>query len=108
MICPENLNQLIDNSIQLPSEELSEKERFKYSTISCELLISDIPAINDSLIENEDILEKLYSFLANNNQDTINPLMASYFAKILGCLISRKTEQVFKKEKILKIITNFF
>lgn len=94
MICPENLNQLIENSIELPSEELNENERFKYSTISCELLISDIPAINDSLIQNEAILEKLYSFLASNNQSTINPLMASYFSKIFGCLISRKTEQV--------------
>ncbi|RNA40474.1 serine threonine- phosphatase 6 regulatory subunit 3 isoform X1 [Brachionus plicatilis] len=106
LIRPENLDLLIENSIELPSDEINEKERFKYSTISCELLTSDIPAINDSLIENEAILEKLYSFLANNNQDTVNSLMASYFAKIFGCLISRKAEQflsfIQKKEKFLQ------
>ncbi|CAF0926140.1 unnamed protein product [Brachionus calyciflorus] len=106
LIRPENLNELIENSISLPPEDLNEKERFKYSTISSELLTSDVSLINETLIENEAILDKLYSFLANNNQQTVNPLMASYFAKIMGCLINRKTDQfltyIQKKQDFLK------
>lgn len=64
----------------------------RYSNISCELLTSDISQINDRLGEDEKLLMKLYGFL--QNKPPLNPLLASFFSKVLSILIGRKPERV--------------
>lgn len=64
----------------------------RYPNISCELLTSDVGQINDRLGEDESLLMKLYGFL--QNQPPLNPLLASFFSKVLSILIGRKPEQV--------------
>lgn len=64
----------------------------RYPNISCELLTSDVSQMNDRLGEDESLLMKLYSFLLND--PPLNPLLASFFSKVLSILISRKPEQV--------------
>lgn len=66
--------------------------RLRYPNISCELLTSDVGQINDRLGEDESLLMKLYSFL--QNEPPLNPLLASFFSKVLSILIGRKPEQV--------------
>jgi hypothetical protein len=92
LIKTENMNKLIDNVVDLPSEDLAERERFKYACISCELLTCDIPIINEALISDTQAMNKLYSFLADS--PTLNPILGSYFSKIIGNLITRKSENV--------------
>lgn len=75
-----------------PSIEIDEKTRFKYPNIACELLTCDVPALNERLASNEVLLDKLYKFL--ENEPPLNPLLASYFSKVMGALIAKKTEQV--------------
>ena len=87
------MKTLVSNVVSLPSQELDEKVRFKHSTISCELLTCDIMPINDALINNPEFLDTIFSFL--HNTAPLNPLLASYFAKVVGSLISRKTGPVF-------------
>ncbi|KAI2561433.1 PPP6R3 isoform 18, partial [Pan troglodytes] len=55
--------------------------------------------MNDRLGEDESLLMKLYSFLLNDSP--LNPLLASFFSKVLSILISRKPEQIvdFLKKK---------
>ena len=88
----ENIIKLVDYIVSVPCEKLDEKQRFKYSSISCELLTSDINSINDILVSHEQIIDRLYSFIDTN--ETLNPLLASYFAKVMGCLIKRNSEYV--------------
>lgn len=64
----------------------------RYSNISCELLTSDIGQVNDRLGEDEKLLMKLYGFL--QNEPPLNPLLASFFSKVLSILIGRKPERV--------------
>lgn len=64
----------------------------RYSNISCELLTSDINQINERLGEDEKLLTKLYGFL--QNEPPLNPLLASFFSKVLSILIGRKPERV--------------
>lgn len=64
----------------------------RYPNISCELLTSDVSQMNDRLGEDESLLMRLYSFLLNDSP--LNPLLASFFSKVLSILISRKPEQV--------------
>uniref|UniRef100_A0A8C9PA81 Serine/threonine-protein phosphatase 6 regulatory subunit 3 n=1 Tax=Spermophilus dauricus TaxID=99837 RepID=A0A8C9PA81_SPEDA len=63
------------------------------------LLTSDVSQMNDRLGEDESLLMKLYSFLLNDSP--LNPLLASFFSKVLSILISRKPEQIvdFLKKK---------
>ena len=48
--------------------------------------------MNDKLGGDEALLEKLYLFL--EQEPPLNPLLASFFSKTIGNLITRKTEQV--------------
>ncbi len=73
-------------------DDSNSKERFKYSSISSELLTCDISSMNNALVKDNNILDKLYSFLQNNSE--LNPLMASFFTKVVGSIISRNTEYV--------------
>ncbi|XP_069384722.1 serine/threonine-protein phosphatase 6 regulatory subunit 2 isoform X1 [Paralichthys olivaceus] len=83
-----------------------ETQRFKYPNIACELLTCDVGVINDKLGNEESLLETLYAFL--EQPSPLNPLLASFFSKTIGNLITRKTEQVInflrKKEGFLSLV----
>lgn len=86
------MQELVTLITKEPSIELEERTRFKYPNIACELLTCDVPALNERLASDEVLLDKLYNFLEND--PPLNPLLASYFSKIMGTLIAKKTEQV--------------
>ncbi|XP_026283493.1 serine/threonine-protein phosphatase 6 regulatory subunit 3 isoform X1 [Frankliniella occidentalis] len=87
---PEVMEQLVTYTTVEPPADLNEKIRFKYPNVACELLTSDIPAINEHLAADEP-LSKLYAFL--EGEPPLNPLLASFFSKTLGILVARKSEQ---------------
>lgn len=64
----------------------------RYPNTACELLTSDVSQINDALAGNEELVKKLYGFL--DTEKRINPLLASFFSKVMGLLIARKSEMV--------------
>lgn len=76
-----------------PSVNIEERSRFKYPNIACELLTCDVPALNERLASDETLLAKLYNFL--DSEPPLNPLLASFFSKIMGVLIAKRSEQVF-------------
>uniref|UniRef100_A0A673BZ81 Protein phosphatase 6, regulatory subunit 2b n=1 Tax=Sphaeramia orbicularis TaxID=375764 RepID=A0A673BZ81_9TELE len=89
-----------------PPAGVEETKRFKYPNIACEVLTSDVGVINDKLGNEEPLLETLYSFL--EQPSPLNPLLASFFSKTIGNLITRKTEQVIsflrRKEGFLSLV----
>ena len=87
------MEALLAHVIDPASDKISINETtcFKNATIACELLTCDIPAINDAFFQNIELTDTLYTFLCN--EPPLNPLLASYFAKIIGSLILRKTDQ---------------
>lgn len=99
------METLLSNVLQVSDDHIDERTCFKKSTISCELLTCDIPAVNDAFFQN-DLIEKLYKFLENDAP--LNPLLASYFAKIIGSLILRKTEQVGSIKIIMNKMMNHY
>ncbi|XP_023212352.1 serine/threonine-protein phosphatase 6 regulatory subunit 3-like [Centruroides sculpturatus] len=88
----EIMDEMVTLIIQEPPEDLDEKSRYKYPNIACEILTVDVTQINDALSSDESLLNKLYSFL--DTEKPLNPLLASFFSKIIGLLISRKTDAV--------------
>ncbi|KAM9572333.1 serine/threonine-protein phosphatase 6 regulatory subunit 2 isoform 2-T2 [Salvelinus alpinus] len=87
--CMQELLHLITTE---PPAGLEEIKRFKHPNIACELLTSDVGVINDKLGGEKPLLDILYTFL--EQPPPLNPLLASFFSKTIGNLITRKTEQV--------------
>ncbi|KAI0242408.1 Serine/threonine-protein phosphatase 6 regulatory subunit 3 [Lamellibrachia satsuma] len=87
---PENIEELVNLVTQEPPDETDEKCRYKYPNTACELLTSDVPGITDKLITEDALLDKIYAFL--EAEGPLNFLMASFFSKVMGLLITRKSE----------------
>ncbi|CAG5958089.1 unnamed protein product [Menidia menidia] len=101
--CMQELVRMITTE---PPSGAEETKRFKYPNIACELLTCDVGVINDKLGNEEPLLETLYAFL--EQPSPLNPLLASFFSKTIGNLITRKTEQVINflrgKEGFLSLV----
>lgn len=67
----------------------------RYANTACELLTCDVSVINDKVSGDESLLNALYSFLEQD--PPLNPLLASFFSKTFGSLISHNTEPVRKR-----------
>uniref|UniRef100_UPI00398E8456 serine/threonine-protein phosphatase 6 regulatory subunit 3-like isoform X3 n=1 Tax=Pristiophorus japonicus TaxID=55135 RepID=UPI00398E8456 len=89
---PLNMEALVTCITLEPSDDMDEKVRYKYPNISCEILTADVTQVNDALGEDESLLSRLYGFLQNDS--VLNPLLASFFSKVMGILINRKSEQI--------------
>lgn len=100
------MQELVHMITTEPPAGVEEIKRFKYPNIACELLTCDVGVINDKLGNEEPLLETLYSFL--EQPSPLNPLLASFFSKTIGNLITRKTEQVLsflrRKEGFLSLV----
>ncbi|GCB61130.1 hypothetical protein scyTo_0014285 [Scyliorhinus torazame] len=89
---PSSMEALVTCITMEPSDDMDEKVRYKYPNISCEILTADVTQVNDALGDEESLLSRLYAFLQNDN--VLNPLLASFFSKVMGILINRKSEQI--------------
>ncbi|XP_037539422.1 serine/threonine-protein phosphatase 6 regulatory subunit 2 [Nematolebias whitei] len=102
----QSMQELVRLITTEPPAGADETKRFKYSNTACELLTCDVGAINDKLGNEEPLLETLYAFL--EQPSPLNPLLASFFSKTIGNLITRKTEQVIsflrRKEQFLSLV----
>uniref|UniRef100_A0A8B9H9J3 Protein phosphatase 6, regulatory subunit 2b n=1 Tax=Astyanax mexicanus TaxID=7994 RepID=A0A8B9H9J3_ASTMX len=101
-----SLLELISLITHEPPSDREEKLRYKHANTACELLTCDVAIINDKVGGDDCLLNTLYSFLEQN--PPLNPLLASFFSKTFGSLISRKTEQTIsflkKKEGFITLV----
>lgn len=101
--CMQELVRMITTE---PPAGIEDIKRFKFPNVACELLTCDVGVINDKLGNEEPLLETLYAFL--EQPSPLNPLLASFFSKTVGNLITRKTEQVLgflrRKEEFLSLV----
>lgn len=92
LLQPPHLQAMVAWVTQEPPASGEERLRYKYPSVACEILTSDVPQINDALGADESLLNRLYGFLQSSN--SLNPLLASFFSKVMGILINRKTDQL--------------
>ncbi|XP_071113932.1 serine/threonine-protein phosphatase 6 regulatory subunit 3-like isoform X3 [Haliotis cracherodii] len=107
IIQPENMEEMVQLITKDPPDDVDEKMRFKpdtlcfrYPNTACEVLTSDVTQINDKLAGDEALIDKLYGFL--EGEKPLNPLLASFFSKVMGLLITRKSEMIFEYLKSKK------
>uniref|UniRef100_A0A1E1XJF7 Putative sap family cell cycle dependent phosphatase-associated protein n=1 Tax=Amblyomma sculptum TaxID=1581419 RepID=A0A1E1XJF7_AMBSC len=93
LVKPEVMDELVELITNEPPEDVDEKLRYKYPNIACEILTSDVPQINDTLVRSETLMAKLLGFL--DNEPPLNPLLASFFTKTASILISRRADSMF-------------
>ncbi|XP_037015676.2 serine/threonine-protein phosphatase 6 regulatory subunit 1 isoform X2 [Artibeus jamaicensis] len=92
LLRPPHLQAMVAWVTQEPPASGEERLRYKYPSVACEILTADVPQINDALGADESLLNRLYGFLQSS--DCLNPLLASFFSKVMGILINRKTDQL--------------
>uniref|UniRef100_A0AAR2JEC4 Protein phosphatase 6, regulatory subunit 2b n=1 Tax=Pygocentrus nattereri TaxID=42514 RepID=A0AAR2JEC4_PYGNA len=101
-----SLLELISLITHEPPTDREEKLRYKYANTACELLTCDVSIINDKVGGDDSFLNALYSFVEQD--PPLNPLLASFFSKTFGSLISRKTEQTIsflrKKDGFITLV----
>jgi len=99
---PDVLHELIILSTREPAEDGStDALKYKYANIACELLTSELPQMIQTIGNEPQLLSDLYAFLEVD--PPLNPLLASYFSRILGMLITKTSEQVSSSDVILLI-----
>ncbi|KAK9153471.1 hypothetical protein Sjap_000951 [Stephania japonica] len=83
------VEQLLRYIVEEAPEEAESKRTFKFPFIACEIFTCEIDVILKTLVEEEELMDLLFSFLEPNHPHC--PLLAGYFSKVVVCLMLRKT-----------------
>lgn len=94
LVLPENMDEMVKLITQEPEDDMEDKVKYKFPNTACELLTSDVSQINDALAGSDELIRKLYGFLDADIE--LNPLLASFFSKVMGLLITRKSEMILE------------
>ena len=89
---PEILSELISLITTEPPPDVDEISRFKLPHVASEILMCEVPQISSAISQDEVLLEKLFTFM--ESESPLNPLLASFFTKAVGNILTRKSEQV--------------
>ncbi|KAI4385495.1 hypothetical protein MLD38_003514 [Melastoma candidum] len=82
------VEQLLRYIIDEPPEDAERSRTFKFPFISCEIFTCDIDVIFKTLVEEEELMDLLFSFL--NPDSSHSASLAGYFSKVVKCLLLRK------------------
>ncbi|ESW04258.1 hypothetical protein PHAVU_011G080000 [Phaseolus vulgaris] len=83
------VEQLLRYIIEEPQEDAENKRVFKFPFIACEIFTCEIDVILKTLVDEEELMNLLFSFLAPDRSHST--LLAGYFSKVVICLMIRKT-----------------
>ncbi|KAJ9540547.1 hypothetical protein OSB04_027053 [Centaurea solstitialis] len=83
------VEQLLHYIIEESEEDADSKRTFKFPFIACEIFTCEIDVIFKTLVEEEELMNLLFSFLEPTRPHSA--LLAGYFSKVVICLMLRKT-----------------
>ncbi|XP_004241276.1 uncharacterized protein [Solanum lycopersicum] len=83
------VEQLLRYIVEVPSEDADSKWKFKFPFIACEIFTCEIDVILKTLVDDEELMDLLFSFLETDRPHCA--LLAGYFSKVVVCLMLRKT-----------------
>ncbi|CAI9776457.1 unnamed protein product [Fraxinus pennsylvanica] len=83
------VEQLLHYIVEESPDDADSKRMFKFPFIACEVFICEIDVILKTLVEEEELMDLLFSFLQPNRAHSA--LLAGYFSKVVICLMLRKT-----------------
>ncbi|CAJ1979295.1 unnamed protein product [Sphenostylis stenocarpa] len=83
------VEQLLRYIVEEPQEDAENKRVFKFPFIACEIFTCEIDVILKTLVDEEELMNLLFSFLEPDRSHST--LLAGYFSKVVICLMIRKT-----------------
>ncbi|XP_026413508.1 serine/threonine-protein phosphatase 6 regulatory subunit 3-like [Papaver somniferum] len=83
------VEQLLRYIVEDPPEDAESKRVFKCPFIACEIFTCEIDVILKTLVDDDELMGLLFSFLEPNHPHS--PLLTGYFSKVVVCLMLRKT-----------------
>ncbi|KAK9072612.1 hypothetical protein SSX86_009047 [Deinandra increscens subsp. villosa] len=83
------VEKLLRYIIEEPQEDADNKRTFKFPFMACEIFTCEIDVIFKTLVEEEELMDLLFSFLEPTHPHSA--LLAGYFSKVVICLMVRKT-----------------
>ncbi|CAL5029964.1 unnamed protein product [Urochloa decumbens] len=83
------VEQLLRYIVEEAPEDAEKKRIFRFPFIACEIFTCEVDVIMKTLVEDEDLMNLLFSFLKPDHSH--GTLSAGYFAKVVICLMMRKT-----------------
>ncbi|MCD7465178.1 hypothetical protein HAX54_000743 [Datura stramonium] len=83
------VEQLVRYIVEEAPEDAEKRRTFKFPFIACEIFTCEVDIILKALVEIEEIMNLLFSFLEPERAHST--LLAGYFSKVVICLLLRKT-----------------
>ncbi|XP_006846781.2 serine/threonine-protein phosphatase 6 regulatory subunit 3 [Amborella trichopoda] len=83
------VKQMLHYIVEDPPEDSEKRRAYKFPFVACEIFTCEIDVILKTLVEDEELMNLLFSFLEPNRSHCT--LLAGYFSKVVVCLMLRKT-----------------
>ncbi|KAI3697608.1 hypothetical protein L6452_30702 [Arctium lappa] len=83
------VEQLVRYIIEEAHEDAANGRTFKFPFIACEIFTCEVDIILKALVEDEELMNLLFSFLEPEHPH--KTLLAGYFSKVVVCLMFRKS-----------------
>lgn len=104
----ENVEKLVCYLVDVADEDSDDKRQFKYPFTACEIFCCEVESIYNTLLENEDLLDKLMSLL--KGERPLNTVLAGYFSRVMSSLMARRSgdlvEYMREKPEILQLLVH--
>lgn len=88
----ESVELLVEYLVQEPPEDAEPKRAYKFPFASCEIFCCEVEAIFNALLEDDDLMDKLFSIL--DTEEPPNVMLAGYFSRVTGALLLRRTADI--------------
>ncbi|KAL4562067.1 hypothetical protein LXL04_034257 [Taraxacum kok-saghyz] len=83
------IEQLLRYIVEEAPEDAAKGRTFKFPFIACEIFTCEVDIILKTLVEDEELMNLLFSFLEPEHPHST--LLAGYFSKVVVCLLLRKS-----------------
>ncbi|KAL6516669.1 hypothetical protein OROGR_019974 [Orobanche gracilis] len=93
------VEQLLQFIVEDPPEDADSKRTFKFPFVASEIFTCEIDVILKTLVEEEELMNLLFSFLEPNRHHSA--LLAGYFSKVVVCLMLRKTVSLMNYVEVI-------
>lgn len=104
-----NRTEIVDELITListePSTEYAEEVRFLHPNMACEIITSDVPSLKQRMVEDPNIMNKLYNFFEQD--PPLNPLLASFICRTFSTLLRKMDQDWFLYQTICLHVLEF-
>ncbi|XP_073146639.1 uncharacterized protein [Henckelia pumila] len=92
------VEQMLKYIVEEADENADSRRTFKFPFIACEIFTCEVDSILKTLVEEEELMNLLFSFLEPNRPHPA--LLAGYFSKVVVCLMVRKTIPLMNYVKV--------